>query len=105
MNTNGYLKYSILTGGGINKKGEPVKSEESWSDPIPCQIVTNTHNHNGKYEDGKFTVASYTVLLKKGACELTITKVSLSRHGVELGVFQVQNIEEFPKVGRIKIIV
>lgn len=98
MRRNGFLQYRIMddddTQSGFNDDGEPIDSVESeWSDPIPCFIETNTHNERGKYEDGKFTQASYLAIVEKRD-GFTSDTVRLTRGSKSLGEFAVQDIRE-----------
>lgn len=103
MRTNGILQYTIQEGGGVNESGEPIPAKSYWSAPITCSIQTNNHNNKGTYQDGKFTTASYEILIESLA--FSAIRVKLSRYGENLGEFEVQDIQPFPGVGRIKILV
>lgn len=102
---NGTLQYQIRTGGGFNPvNGDPVPATGAWSDYIDCFIQTNTHNNKGKYQDGKLTIATYTVLIETQAIDADRVKLVTDR-GTELGEFQVQDIQFLDSVGRVKITV
>ena len=63
--TNGTLQYKSKTGGGTDPTtGDPIAVTGAWSDCIDCFIQTNHHNTKGKYIDGKFEIADYTVLMR-----------------------------------------
>lgn len=105
MMTNGFLQYEIISkGSDFDKYGEPVTGASvEWSEPIPCSIKTNSDNRKGKYEDGEFRVASFTILIEEQ--DFNTNRVRLERSGRELGEYRVQNIEDLPTMGRIKITV
>lgn len=105
MRTNGFLQYEIVTNGSdFNEYGEPV-SEASikWSNPVPCLIKTNSDNRKGKYEDGEFRMASFTVLIE--SMRFNANRIRLERSGRRLGEYRIQNIEDLETFGRIKITV
>ena len=74
MRTNGTLRYEILIGGGINEYGEPIPARSEWSEPIDCSIKTNSDNRIGRYEDGVFRMASFTIMIELAEfpCELPL---------------------------------
>lgn len=103
MRTNGILRYEVVREGGVDEYGEVIAPSSEWSEPIPCSIKTNSDNRKGKYEDGEFRQASFTVLV-----ELTpfpYGRVSLQRSGEELGEYRVLSSEPLTSVGRTQIIV
>lgn len=105
MRYNGTLKYQTLTENGqVNEYGEPVAAQVSWSDPVPCSIKTNSDTRKGRYEDGEFRMASFTVLIeyREG---FAAERVKLERLGEDLGEFQVISVEPLTTVGRIQIMV
>lgn len=103
MRTNGTLQYQITEGGGLNELGEPVAVRTIWSREISCMIQTNKHSNTGTYQDGKFTVESYEVMIE--GMGIDAGRVKLCRYGKELGEFEVQDVQPLPGVGRTKIIV
>lgn len=105
MRTNGTLQYGTFTGGGFNDDGEPITGTTSWSEAIPCSISAVTNNSKGRYEDGKFNQASYTVLVEKTDFPLDIKRVRLQRYGIDLGEFAVQGLPIPTSIDRIKIVV
>lgn len=103
MRTNGTLRYQLVTEGGFNEYGESLPAATAWSDPLPCHIKTNSDTRKGRYEDGLFRQASFTVLLELVA--LDCKRVSLERHGEQLGEYDVISIEPLAVVGRTQIVV
>lgn len=104
MRTNGFLRYEIVkVVSGFNEYGEPIGNTEEWSEPVPCSIKTNSDNKNGRYEDGVFRMASFTVLVEQ--MDFPYNKVRLERHGEHLGEYKVLNAEPLETVGRTKITV
>lgn len=104
MRTNGTLQYLKVVLGGENEYGEPIEATTEWSDPIECSIKTNSDNRKGKYEDGEFRMASFTVLIESDE-EAQFERVKLTRHSEELGEFRVMSREPLTTVGRIQILV
>lgn len=104
MMTNGDLYCKIISGGGRDENGNNLPEDVSWGEPIPCLWTTNTHNNNGTYQDGKFTVAAYTVLIELQDFTATCIKL-ISDRGTNLGEFQIQDIQFLDSVGRVKIMV
>lgn len=105
MRYNGTLKYQTLTENGqMNEYGEPVAAQVSWSDPVPCSVKTNSDTRKGRYEDGEFRHASFTVLVEYRE-HFAAKRVKLERLGEDLGEFQVISVEPLVTVGRIQIIV
>lgn len=105
MRHNGYLYNQIIQDGGVDEYGEPIESKSYWEDAIACSIKTNSDNRLGKYEDGKFRQASFTILVE-GAFEKPIQHVKLERQDdANLGEYDVMSVEFLSTVGRTKIIV
>ena len=106
MRTNGTLQYCIISEGGFNEDGEPIAAgSPTWSEAIPCSIKEVTNNSKGRYEDGKFNQASYTILVEPANIPLDVTRVRLQRKGIELGEYAVQGLPTPTTMGRVKIIV
>lgn len=106
MWTNGFLRYEIVkVVPDFDQYGEPTKEAQTeWSEPIPCSIKTNSDNRKGKYEDGEFRMASFTVLIEdQGGFDSN--RVRLERSGRELGEYRVQSIVDIETKGRIQITV
>ena len=103
MRINGTLRYEVLIGGGINEYGEPIPARSEWSEPIDCSIKTNSDNRIGRYEDGVFRMASFTIMIE--IAEIPYNSVKLERLGEYLGEYQIINVEPLTSVGRIRITV
>lgn len=103
MRYNGTLRYEILAGGGTDEFGEPIEAQSSWSDPLPCSIKTNNDNRRGKYEDGEFRQASFTILVE--CVPFPHNRVKLERLGENLGEYGVMSAEPLTSVGRTQIVV
>lgn len=105
MRYNGSLKCQTLTGNEqMNEYGEPVAAQVSWGDPVPCSIKTNSDTRKGRYEDGEFRMASFTILIEFVA-GFAADRVKLERNGEELGEYRVLSVEPLTSVGRIQIMV
>lgn len=103
MRYNGTLRYETVTDGGIDEWGEPIGAKAEWSEPIPCSIKTNSDTRKGKYEDGKFRQASFTVLVELQ--NIAFDRVRLERQDEPLGDFNIISVEPLTSVGRIQIVV
>ena len=103
---NGTLQVITKTGGGM-KNGRPVKVEESFGNPIPCNLKTITHDHRGKVVDGVFTRASFEVLVDlSDVPHFTAERVLLKdNRGMRIGEFRVQDIQHHDCVEAVKITV
>ena len=103
MRTNGTLRYEILINGGVNEYGEPVPARSEWSEPIDCSIKTNSDNRIGRYEDGVFRMASFTIMIE--LAKFPYNSIKLERLGEYLGEYKILNAEPLTSVGRTKITV
>ena len=79
MRVNGTLSYLIEQTSSFDEDGVPTPAEPTWSAPIECWIQTNTHNERGTYQDGKFTQASYLVLIERQHLDRVPSRVRLKR--------------------------
>lgn len=104
MRTNGILKYCIPSM-SFNDDGEPSWGDTSWSDGMPCLIKPITNNSKGRYEDGKYSQASYEVLVESACLPNDINRIKLQRDGQELGEFAVQGIPTPTSMHRTILIV
>ena len=86
-----------------NEFGELVESTSLWSEPIPCHIKTNSDNRRGKYEDGEFRQASFTILTEQ-MDNLSFNRVRLERQGEDLGEYGVMNAENIESQNRTQIL-
>lgn len=87
-----------------NEFGELVESTSLWSEPIPCHIKTNSDNRRGKYEDGEFRQAYFTILTEQ-MDNLSFNRVRLERQGEDLGEYGVMNAENIESQNRTQILV
>lgn len=101
---NGTLQYVKLSGGGIDNEGDPVSIVQEWSDPIDCLIITLKHDKKGSYTDGKFIASAYEIHVDTLPVEMTKVRLTNSRN-MDLGTFQVQDLQFLDVVGRLKVIV
>lgn len=104
MRHNGLIYNQILVGGGIDGNGEPIPAEQAWGEPIPCVVTTNSDSRKGKYEDGMFRQASFTILLE-GVVREPLSRIRLRREQEEVGEFDVLSVEPLSTIGRTKVIV
>lgn len=105
MRYNGFLQYQIVSQSEeLNEYGEIDTAQSvSWSNEIPCSIKTNTDTRKGKYEDGEFRQAFFTILIE--ISPINAKRIRLSRLGEDLGEYRVISIEPLVTVGRVQIMV
>lgn len=60
---NGTIRIYSTTGGGYDDHGNPIPVKEELGDHLPCNWRRNTYEKRGSYENGKFTSASYIILI------------------------------------------
>jgi hypothetical protein len=104
MITNGSIQKQVSSGTGLDENGDPVVSNPVWSEPIPCLIKTIKHDNKGIYPDGKFTQASFEILIEMQEFEAERILLKNSRNNFE-AEFEIQDIQFLDLVGRVKIIV
>lgn len=104
MITNGYLRFVVTDGGGIDGNGEPIAAVCTLSDPLPCLIKTISDNRMGRYDGGTFRMASFAVLVEAES-GITGNRIRLERCGEQLGEYPIMKIEPLLSVGRIRITV
>ena len=63
----------------FDEDGMPTVGEPTWSRPIGCFISVNTHNTKGTYQDGRFTQASYEVLLERQPLDVVPSRIKIKR--------------------------
>ena len=100
---NGTIQKIVKTGGGIDENGNPIRPTETFSEPIPCRIVTNRKNNLGRHNGNTFVIASYKVLIDMQPFDAE--RVKLTRKGNDLGVFSVISTEYLETVGSVEILV
>ncbi|MCD8313572.1 MAG: hypothetical protein LUC24_05365 [Bacteroidales bacterium] len=107
---NGTLEWRVnaATAAGLDPEtGFPVKTEEEWGDPVPCQIVPEAVDRTAKGSAGgeRRTALSLTVLLEEGAAvEASVLRLK-DRSGRVLGVFPVKAYEPLEAVRQMKVTV
>jgi hypothetical protein len=79
MRVNGTLEYLVEQTSSFDEDGVPTPLASTWSQPIECWIQTNTHNERGTYQDGKFTQASYLVLIERQHLDTMPSRIRLKR--------------------------
>lgn len=100
---NGTIQAKIMTEGGLDDNGNPIRPSEYWGVPIPCNIKTNQDSNRGKVDGNTFTIAAYEILIELQP--FVGGRVKLVREGQELGEFSVQSSEPLTEVGITKILV
>jgi hypothetical protein len=100
---NGTIEAKAKAGGGFDEDGYPVKPEEIFGVPIPCNVQVNKRNNLGKQNGNTFKIASYIVLIEPQPFEAE--RVRLNRLGKDLGEFSVMFTEWLEAVGALRIVV
>ena len=105
MRVNGAIYYSTANNSNIDEYGEASALSTTWSGALPCSISVNSDNRIGRYDDGVFHQASYTILLEMMPFRFDADRVKLIFHGEDLGEFSVISIKPYTTMGRIEITV
>ncbi len=103
---NGKIQIYRIEGGGLDQKGNPIKPTETLGDAIPCNWKRNSYQKKGIYEDGKFTSASYIIMIDMQKFEPCRFRLFDSQDNV-LGDYEVRQkgISYLDYVGCIQITV
>ena len=102
---NGTIEVKQKTCGGIDPEtGYPRRSSDVvWSDPIPCQTLTNKYNALVLSKQGNpITSASYSVLIDEQPFEGEQVRLKDSQ-GKVIGEFSIIQIEPLDAVCEIRI--
>lgn len=106
INVNGTLRVKLNSSSEekLDDNGYPAFSSDSWSEPIECNIKTNSRADVGATTNGNvFETSDFEVLIEQQSFSAEI--INLVRDGVDLGEFQIQGEPEpLDVVGNIKII-
>lgn len=86
---SGTIQIYSIEGGGLDENGNPVKPTEVLGEPIKVNQRRAKYNE-GTYENGKFTAASYVILLDMQEFEPCRFRLSDSEGNV-LGDYDVQS--------------
>ena len=87
----------------MDEAGRPAEATAGWSASRPCQIQTNSDNRKGRYEDGIFHQASYTLLVELQT--FPHKRIRIERGGEQLGEFDVISVIPLEAVGQTQIMV
>ena len=108
MRCVGLISFAKVAEDSFDESGNPISGAEGWSEEVPCAIVSVSDNRIGKYEDGIFHQASYSIWIEDSFASVidrNAKRVRLWKYEELLGVFSVQSCEEYKTVGRINITV
>lgn len=105
MRINGTIRAMTSAGAALSEWGEPAAQEQTWSDPVPCHIKTDTEDRTWTYSDGTQRRASFTVLTEGPQAMSLAGRVKLERLGEELGEFEIVSIVPVASMNRVKITV
>lgn len=100
---NGTIEVKTKTGGGIDPEtGYPVKGEEHWGEPIPCQWIPNRNDMLGRVNGEHFIIAHYVVLIEEQP--FTAEQIRLRTiDGRDLGEFSLMYVEPLDAVCQIRL--
>lgn len=101
---NGYIEVKMEAGGGLDEDGNPVPTEFTWGDKIPCRYTPNRNSLLGKTNGNSFIVAMYVILIERQPFtgeQLRLTGVN----GEDLGEFSILWVETLDAVDALKITV
>lgn len=100
---NGTIEVKTKTGGGIDPQtGFPVKGEEQWGEPIPCQWLPNRNDRLGRANGEHFTIASYVVLIDEQPFDAEQVRLR-TLDGQDLGEFSLMYAEPLEAVCQIRL--
>ncbi len=114
---NGSLQIAIMQDGGKDEFNRPKPAIITWTDPIRCHIETVTHRNDAIVTDGISTQSSYmiwfgTYTLNNDVMQIfeeynrdRIECIRLVHNKLDIGDWQVQNIEVKNMFGRVEIMV
>ncbi|MGM9810962.1 MAG: hypothetical protein ACI30J_08885 [Paludibacteraceae bacterium] len=104
--SNGTLRYTSKSSvADVDDNGNPIRAEEADME-IPCTISVLSEDKKGRYDDGQYKKASYSV-----TCDLEKVGSSFHPNSIQLihefkgdlGSFQVQRIEYYKLTGTVEI--
>lgn len=103
---NGIIQIYSVSGGGLDEDGNPIKPAEVLGKAIPCNWKRNSYEKRGIYEGGKFTAATYIILVDMQRFEPCRFRLSDSKGNV-LGNYEAKQkgIVFLDYVGCIEIVV
>lgn len=104
-NINGYIVPVVTTGGGQDDDGNNIPVIDTDIDPVSCYFNTNKYNHQGTYDGGKFTVASFYIFIDGGA-DVTYKKLKLfdkSGRQIDNITYEIQNVQYLDVTGCTKL--
>lgn len=101
----GTIATRVTTGGGIDQlTGEPIPVTFLWSDEIECLYTPVQNSNQGRYTDGTFKQASYTITTEKMDFAAKLLRLTNSREQVA-HEGEIISIEALEDIQRVKIIV
>lgn len=100
MKFNGTIQLKVKRGGGRDNNGNPIPVSYDWSDPTGC--LFKRIKHNQIYQEGKFDISSYEILIEMQDFQTDRVRLIDNRNNV-LGEFEVQDIVFADSSGRVKI--
>ena len=87
MRTNGAIQWAYKSETQFDDKGDPIKVEPEWSEPIKCLIQYAT-NGKGVIIDGQFTNIALKIHVE--AIPPCVELLKVWREGIYLGEFEVR---------------
>jgi len=101
----GTISTRVTTGGGLDpNSGEPTPVTFGWASEIECLFAPAQNSSQGRYTDGTFKQASYTITTEKMDFVAKLLRLTNSRGDVvcENEIISVEVLED---IQRVKIII
>lgn len=100
----GKVQAKITTGGGRdNETGAPVPVSHTWGEEVECFYCANTLSNNGRYTDGAFKQASYTITVDEMEFDTTVVRL-IDSSGNTVCEKPVLSLEKLESVQKVKIV-
>jgi hypothetical protein len=101
----GTIATRVTAGGGINQlTGEPIPVTFIWTEEIECRYTPVQNSNQGRYTDGTFKQASYTITTGRMDFAAQLLRLTNSRGQVAYEG-EIISIEVLEDIQRVKIIV
>lgn len=101
----GTISTRVTEGGGSNPNtGEPIPVTFVWGSEIECLYAPVQNGNQGRYTDGTFRQASYTITTEKMDFAGKLLRLTNSR-GAVVCESEIISVEVLEDIQRVKIIV
>lgn len=101
----GTISTKVTVGGGSNPTtGEPIPVTFVWGSEIECLYTPVQLSNQGRYTDGTFKQASYSITTEKMDFAATLLRLKNSK-GIVVCEKEIISVEVLEDIQRVKIIV